>query len=300
MRLCFPIAIFVALLSIVAPSWAQPNIDAAIRAHSTPYPVLQPGQQPGLAITFKSGDLTLKGVIYKPSGQGPFPAILHNHGGDGKEPRTRERLHSQPELAKFYNEHGFVFFHPFRRGIGGSPGRSHFLRVGQGGGRERIIRYAAELEIENEDVVAALEWLKTQPFVDADRLIMTGTSMGGAQTLMSTTQDLGIAGFIPFAPLARAPWHLTDSPVLSRLIMHAEQAVAPILLIQAANDASTGPHDVLGPILAQKGLPNRSILYPAFGSTVQHAHQGFTTWLIGTAIWGDDVLAFIDEVFTRN
>jgi dienelactone hydrolase len=282
------------------PAWAQPNIDAAIRAHSTPYPVLQPGQQPGLAMTFKSGDLTLKGVIYKPNGQGPFPAILYNHGGDGRDPRTREQLNSQPELAQFYNKHGFVFFHPFRRGIGGSPGRSLFLRVGQGRGRERAARMGAEIEVDNEDVVAALEWLKAQPFVDADRLIMTGVSMGGAQTLMSTTRDLGIAGFIPFAPLTAAPWHITNSPILGPIIANTEQAVSPILLIQAANDSSTGPHDVLGPLLEQKGSPNRSILFPSFGSTVQHAHQGFTEWKIGTEVWGDDVLAFIDEVFATQ
>ena len=36
-------------------------------------------------ITFKSGDFTLKGFIWKPEGPGPFPAILWNHGSE-KQP----------------------------------------------------------------------------------------------------------------------------------------------------------------------------------------------------------------------
>ena len=33
-------------------------------------------------ITFTSGDLALKGFIWKPEGPGPFPAILWNHGSE--------------------------------------------------------------------------------------------------------------------------------------------------------------------------------------------------------------------------
>ena len=31
-------------------------------------------------VGFKGGDLELKGYIWKPSGDGPFPAVLWNHG----------------------------------------------------------------------------------------------------------------------------------------------------------------------------------------------------------------------------
>src|SRR5258708_1746972 len=38
-------------------------------------------RQPEL-IEFRSGDLDLKGFIWKPAGAGPFPAILWNHGSE--------------------------------------------------------------------------------------------------------------------------------------------------------------------------------------------------------------------------
>lgn len=31
-------------------------------------------------VTFPSGGLVLRGVLYTPSGNGPFPAALYNHG----------------------------------------------------------------------------------------------------------------------------------------------------------------------------------------------------------------------------
>jgi poly(3-hydroxybutyrate) depolymerase len=34
-------------------------------------------------VSFKSGDRVLQGLVYKPSGAGPFPAVLYNHGSAG-------------------------------------------------------------------------------------------------------------------------------------------------------------------------------------------------------------------------
>ena len=31
-------------------------------------------------VTFPSGDITLHGVVYRPEGKGPFPAVVYNHG----------------------------------------------------------------------------------------------------------------------------------------------------------------------------------------------------------------------------
>ena len=31
-------------------------------------------------VTFPSGEITLHGVLYKPEGTGPFPAVIYNHG----------------------------------------------------------------------------------------------------------------------------------------------------------------------------------------------------------------------------
>ena len=36
--------------------------------------------QVGETVSFSSGDKVLQGMVYRPSGPGPFPAVLYNHG----------------------------------------------------------------------------------------------------------------------------------------------------------------------------------------------------------------------------
>src|SRR5258708_20004248 len=71
-------------------------------------------RQPEL-IEFRSGDLDLKGFIWKPAGAGPFPAILWNHGSE-------KRPGAVDSVATFFVTRGYVFFVPHRRGHGRSPG----------------------------------------------------------------------------------------------------------------------------------------------------------------------------------
>ena len=87
-----------------------------------------------------------------------------------------------------------------------------------------------------------------------------------------------------------------------RLLKAIANAKAPIFLIQAKNDYSTGPMEVLGAAIEKKGPPNRAKLYPAFGPMDNHqmGHGAFATWNIGTEIWGPDAIAFIDAVLRKS
>ncbi len=67
---------------------------------------------------FLSGDLTLHGVVYKPEGEGPFPAVLYNHGSDAGMLSKKAFDALGPVFAK----RGWVFFGPNRRGQGLSKG----------------------------------------------------------------------------------------------------------------------------------------------------------------------------------
>ena len=82
-----------------------------------------------------------------------------------------------------------------------------------------------------------------------------------------------------------------------RMQQAAKNAQAPLLLLQAQNDYSTGPSEILAPILKAKGPPNHSSVYPAFGTTNQQGHGAFATWSLGTAQWGGEVLEFIEAAF---
>ena len=98
---------------------------------------------------------------------------------------------------------------------------------------------------------------------------------------------------VPFAPAAMS-W--ANLELRQRLLAAIGRANGPIFLLQAGNDYSTGPTEVLGAAIRKRGGPNQAKLYPAFGTTHQQGHAAFACWNIGTRIWGPDVLAFIDSV----
>src|SRR4051812_29060432 len=141
-------------------------------------------------VHYKAGERQLPGYLYHPTGDGPHPAVLWNHGSE-KEPRA------QPELARFYTEHGFVFFAPIRHGHGNAEGPYIVdLQKAAAGDAEKVKLH----DVYNQDVVAALAWLKEQPFVDRERIIVSGVSYGGIQTLITAEKGLGVRGFVAFAP----------------------------------------------------------------------------------------------------
>jgi dienelactone hydrolase len=224
----------------------------------------------------------LHGFLYKPSGDGPFPAILWNHGSE-KLPGW------QPDLAEFFTSNGFVFFLPHRSGQGRSPGTYVMDQMASARAAPSADRLTVQVhEHANRDVVAASAWLVKQPFVDAKRVAMVGCSFGGIQTLLSAERGLGFNAFIAFAPAALS-W--ANAPLRARLKVAVSNAKAPVFILQAANDFSTEPTEVLGPEAVKNGGEAR--LYPAFGGSAQDGHWAFATLKSGTSVWGDDVLGFL-------
>src|SRR5450631_4892704 len=74
-------------------------------------------------VVVHNGPVTLHGLLWRPQGSGPFPAILLNHGSG----RSREQLeHLGPYernaeiLGPVFSRHGYVFLYLFRHGVGPS------------------------------------------------------------------------------------------------------------------------------------------------------------------------------------
>jgi len=236
-------------------------------------------------VVFRSGGRQLHGFLWKPEGTGPFPAILWNHGS--------ERLPgSQPTLAAFYTAHSYVFFVPHRRGQGRSPSPGDYIQdlVAQAPPGERARRMVELQEAEVNDVVAALNYLKSQPYVDSGRIAISGCSYGGIETLLTGERDVGVKALVPFAPGAMS-WE-QNVPLQDRLIRAIDLAKAPIFLIQAQNDYSLAPSHALTKEANKKHKDFQSKIYPNFGSSHQDGHWGFCS--TATDVWGDDVLAFLD------
>ncbi len=155
----------------------------------------------------------------------------------------------------------------------------------------------------NRDVFAALDWLTRQPAVDPRRIVVSGVSFGGVQTLLAAERGGGFRAGVAFAPGAIS-WGDGTGKINRRLETAVRNRKLPLFVLQARNDYSLGPVEVLGPLLDRVKLLYRVELYPAFGTRTPgmsdeawHAlgHARFATR--GGEIWGADVFAFIEQAF---
>ena len=233
---------------------------------------------------------SLRGFLHLPQGEGPFPALIWSHGSE-RDPGARA------ELGEFYTSNGYALLVPHRRGHGESDGEYPLDRLRSQVNADTVVAAVLELhELYLRDTLAAVRWLAAQDEVDAARLAMSGVSHGAIQALLAAEVDAGMRAYVPFAPAAMA-WD--GSPELhERLVSAVKNARAPIFLLQAENDFSLGPSEVLGAELRKKGDPNRARVYPPYGASQAAGHGDFAC--LGTSVWGTDVLAFLADTLGQR
>lgn len=251
-------------------------IPAALAASFTDVSLARPQANP-VEVAFPSGNLILHGFIYKPEGQGPFPAVLWNHGSE-------RRPGWLPELAPVFTSKGYVLFIPHRRGHGRSPGEyvmELLAQANQSGGREARDRKLVELmELQLEDQIAALNYLKELPYVDAQQMFVAGCSFGGIQTVLMAERGLGLRAAADFAGAAQ---NWAEAPHLrERMLKAVQHAQVPILFVQAQNDYDLAPSRALAAEMERANKPHASLVFPSFGKTAQDGHEfcvrGGETW----------------------
>lgn len=117
-------------------------------------------------VTYTADGVTVSGVLNLPDGDGPFPAVVLNHGHI--DPDVYVTGQGMNRELDYLAREGFVVLHTDYRGHAQSDAVSdleHELRLG----------YA-------KDAIAAVKALRRLPQVDSKRVAMAGRSMGGGVT----------------------------------------------------------------------------------------------------------------------
>ena len=243
-------------------------------------PAYEDAGVPPSLVAFPSGARTLHGFLYRPRGDGPFPAVVYNHGSE-RWPGTKR------DEAVFYASRGFVLFVPHRRGQGESSDAGEY--VGQHAWDHA--RVVADLVAQTDDVMAAVEYLRSLSYVDGARVAVAGCSFGGIVSLLAAERGGGIKAAVDFAGGAMS-W--AKSPELQeRMKQAARGAQVPVFFIQAANDFDTTPSLVLSEEMRRAGKPARVHVFPPNGSTPQEGHH--LCWGGEHPAWGDEVLEFLRQ-----
>jgi len=138
---------------------------------------------------------TLEATLYRPAGKGPHPVLLFNHGSTGGGTVALSVTLRPSRQAQFFVERGFAVLAPMRRGRGTSDG-AHAEHEGTcardilGAGLARAI----------EDVDAAIVYLRSQRWADAERVLVAGQSRGGILSVAyAAERPRTVLGVINFA-----------------------------------------------------------------------------------------------------
>jgi carboxymethylenebutenolidase len=251
---------------------------------------------PAEEVTFSNGALTLRGVLYKPAGPGPFPAVLYNHGS------APGMMNNQAfeAIGPRFVARGWVFFAPYRRGQGLSAQAGPFIRdqleaaKKRGGFPARSVEMVRLLEGDHlSDQLAALTWLRQASFVRPDHIAVAGNSFGGIETVLGVERASYCAGVD--AAGGAETWDISPElqAAMTRAVRHARP---PIFFFQAENDFNLAPTRVLSAAMKDAGKPFEAKIYPAFGSSHQDGHSFAYR---GADVWFDDVFRFLERYCAR-
>ena len=169
----------------------------------------------GKAVSYKSGDETVQGVLYTPAGSGPFPALVVIHEWWGLNDWVKD------QASKLADE-GYVTLAVdlYRGKVASTSDVAHELSRGLPEDRAK------------RDLHAAVEFLKSQPNVKKDRIGSIGWCMGGGFALDVALAEPDLAAtVINYGHLA------TDADALKKIN-------APILGSFGALDHGITPDDV--------------------------------------------------------
>jgi carboxymethylenebutenolidase len=169
----------------------------------------------GKAVSYKSGDETVNGILYTPAGKGPFPALIVIHewwGLNDWVKQQAEKLAGQGYVA--------LAVDLYRGKVADNPDLAHELM--RGVPEDRAIR----------DLRAAYDFVASQPSVKKDRIGSIGWCMGGGYSLdVALTEPHLAATVINYGHLATDPFEL-------------KKITAPILGLFGGQDRGITPDDV--------------------------------------------------------
>ncbi|WP_411369025.1 S9 family peptidase [Pseudidiomarina salilacus] len=144
-------------------------------------------------VRFASFDgLEVPAFVYKPEAEGPAPVIISIHGG----PEAQYRPYFSGTVQLWVQQLGAAVIAPNVRGSAGYG--KNYVSLDNGFNREDSVK----------DIGALLDWIATQPDLDASRVAVIGGSYGGYMVLASSVHYsdklkaavdiVGISNFVTF------------------------------------------------------------------------------------------------------
>jgi uncharacterized protein len=144
-------------------------------------------------VRFASGTDTCAAWLYQPADTSePVPCVVMAHGF------TLTRNDALPRFAEAFAKAGFAALVFDYRHFGDSTGEP---------------RQLLDIQRQREDYRAAVAHARSLPFVDAERIVLWGSSLSGGHVLAVGEQDARVAAVISVAPFVNGLAILRTAPV---------------------------------------------------------------------------------------
>ena len=197
-------------------------------------------------VSFKSGDDTVKAIVYTPEGKGPFPAIVVIHEWWGLNDWVKD------QASKLADQGYLALAVDFYRGkVATTRDQAHELSRAPS---DRVKR----------DARAAFAYLQSRPDVKKDKIGSIGWCWGGGYSLQLAIEEPTLAAdVINYGDVSASPEEL-------------KQINAPILGLFGAHDQGITPDDVkkFGEQLDKLGKKGDITIYPDAGHGFQNPVNG--------------------------
>jgi dienelactone hydrolase len=200
------------------------------------------------------------GELYRPEGNGPFPALILLHGSEGVSPRFTRGRDTYAEKARWLGEQGYVTF------IVDSFSNRNLQWRGYG----ITPVYSPDRAF---DILGAVQYLKSLPFVQGEKIGVIGWSHGGGAVLGARNRqrrhpELRLQAMVAFYPPCRdLSWLAGTSPLLiligeedsltpaaeCRILVEEAQQRVPIEFVAYPNAHHAFDNDRLPPLGAYLG-----------------------------------------------
>jgi len=253
--------------------------------------------QEEVRIPAANGRYTLSATILRPEGEGPYGAVVLNHGTPGSASgRARESADLLIHSAAVFARRGYVVVMPLRRGFGATGGE-----FAEDPGTCANPDYRKGEQNAADDVMIAYDYARTLPYVDGKRMILAGQSAGGLVSMYTagTRNPEGLVAVLSFAagrggnPDFRPGVPCAVEPVAKLLESVGKNVRVPVLLHYAENDLyfNAQTSRLWYERFAGAGAPAEYVLQPPFG---RDGHYIFSE-VLGVRYWLPAVENFLGK-----
>jgi carboxymethylenebutenolidase len=197
-------------------------------------------------VSYRSGEETVKGILYTPEGKGPFPGIIVIHEWWGLNDWVKEQASKLADQG-----YAALAIDLYRGKVATTPDQAHEIMRGVPEDRAK------------RDLDAAFHYLQSQANVKKDRIGAIGWCMGGGYALDLALQEPQLAAdVINYGHLA------TDPSALKKIN-------APILGLFGAQDRGIPAEDVkkFGQALDKMGKKVDITIYPDAGHAFENPNN---------------------------